>query len=129
MQTLLDAVGLTQWVETEAQIDDITAISGSGPAYVFYLTECLAQAGCQIGLPEDVARRIARATVEGAGALMAQNPSLTPETLRQNVTSPKGTTQAALEVLMETGDTGLAALLKRAVDAAKQRSQDLNQSS
>lgn len=121
-QTLLEAVGHVEWLD-EALIDAVTAVSGSGPAYVFLLVECLADAGAKAGLPADVALRLARATVEGAGALMAREPDRTPTALREAVTSPGGTTAAALDVLR--GADGLAPLMARAVAAAKRRAGDL----
>src|SRR5207302_1838646 len=108
-----------EWVEQEAWLDAVTAVSGSGPAYVFLLAEALAQAGAAAGLPADLAARLARATVAGSGELLHRSP-LEAETLRRNVTSPGGTTAAALEVLM--AKDGLAPLLERAVAAATQRS-------
>ncbi len=116
---LLSAIGQVEWVGTEAQIDMVTAVSGSGPAYVFYLTECLAKAGEAAGLPAELAARLARATVEGAGELMFQEPQTSPAQLRINVTSPGGTTAAALDVLMSEG--GLEPLMEGAVAAAKRR--------
>jgi pyrroline-5-carboxylate reductase len=121
---LLAAVGQVEWLEQEAWIDALTAVSGSGPAYVFYLAECLAAAGCAAGLPADMAGRLARATVEGAGALLAQIPDRSPAALREAVTSPGGTTAAALHVLMAEG--GLAALIEKAVEAAKRRAGELS---
>ncbi len=120
---LLEGIGLVEWVDDEALIDAVTAVSGSGPAYVFHLVECLAEAGIAAGLPADAARRLARATVEGAGELLHRSP-LEPATLRQNVTSPGGTTAAALEVLM--AENGMKPLMKRAVAAARQRAQELS---
>jgi pyrroline-5-carboxylate reductase len=120
---LLEAVGEVVTLDDEALIDAATAVSGSGPAYVFWLTECLAAAGRAQGLPDDVAVRLARATVSGAGELMRQS-GLPAETLRVNVTSPKGTTHAALQVLMDP-QTGLAPLMTAAVDAAARRSREL----
>ncbi len=121
--TLISAVGDIVWVEDEALIDAVTAVSGSGPAYVFLLTECLAEAGRAAGLDEAVAMKLARATVTGAGALMDASP-LEAGTLRQNVTSPGGTTAAALGVLMrERG--GLKDLMIEAVAAAQKRSREL----
>ncbi|WP_029005661.1 pyrroline-5-carboxylate reductase [Azorhizobium doebereinerae] len=120
---LLGAVGPVEWVEDEALIDAATAVSGSGPAYVFLLAEALAQAGAAIGLPADLADRLARATVSGSGALLAQS-GIAPATLRQNVTSPGGTTAAALAVLMD-GATGFGPLLAKAVAEADRRSREL----
>lgn len=119
---LLEAVGEVEWIGDEALIDAVTAVSGSGPAYVFLLAECLAEAGIEAGLDAALARRLADATVAGAGALLAASDD-TPATLRQNVTSPGGTTAAALEVLMAEG--GLPALMKKAVAAAKKRAGEL----
>jgi len=119
---LLEAVGEVAWVEDEALMDAVTAVSGSGPAYVFLLAECLAEAGIDAGLPASLARRLACATVTGAGELLHRSEE-PPGTLRQNVTSPGGTTAAALEVLMGAG--GLQALMTSAVAAAVRRSRDL----
>jgi len=119
---LLAAIGTVEWVDEEAWLDAVTAVSGSGPAYVFLLAETLAQAGAAAGLPADLAARLARATVAGSGELLHRSP-LDAETLRRNVTSPGGTTAAALEVLM--GQDGLAPLLARAVAAATRRSREL----
>lgn len=121
-EALLSAVGEVAFVEDEALIDPVTAVSGSGPAYVFLLTECLAQAGVKAGLPAELAARLSRATVAGAGELMRRS-SLPPDQLRRNVTSPNGTTAAALEVLM--GETGLDDLMARAVAAATRRGRQL----
>jgi len=120
---LLEAIGEVVTLDDEALIDAATAVSGSGPAYVFWLTECLAAAARAQGLPEDVAVKLARATVSGAGELMRQS-GLSAETLRVNVTSPKGTTYAALQVLMDP-QGGLAPLMAAAVDAATRRSREL----
>lgn len=122
-QALLASVGIVEWLGSEDLIDAVTAVSGSGPAYVFHLAECLAQAGTAAGLPPDLSRRLARATVTGAGELLAQSP-LSPETLRRDVTSPGGTTAAALDVLM--GENGLEALMREAVEAAKRRAAALS---
>jgi pyrroline-5-carboxylate reductase len=121
-RALLAAIGEVVSVDDEALIDAVTAVSGSGPAYVFYLTECLARAGAAAGLPHDLAMQLARATVAGAGELM-QRSGIEAATLRENVTSPKGTTWAALQVLM--GDDGLDQLMQRAVKAATERSRQL----
>ena len=122
-QCLLEAVGAVEWVANEALIDSVTSVSGSGPAYVFLLVECLTQAGIREGLPEDVAAKLARTTIEGAGELLRQS-DLSPATLRQNVTSPGGTTAAALDVLM--ADDGLAPLMEKAVHAARLRAEALS---
>lgn len=120
---LLSAVGEVVWVDDECLIDAVTAVSGSGPAYVFYLAECLAEAGRAAGLPAELAMQLARATVTGAGELMHRSP-LPAATLRQNVTSPGGTTAAALSVLMRD-ENGLAALMREAVLAAEKRGREL----
>jgi pyrroline-5-carboxylate reductase len=120
---LLSATGEVVDVADENAIDAVTAVSGSGPAYVFYLTECLAAAGEKLGLSKDIATRLARATVAGAGELMRQSGE-DAGTLRKNVTSPNGTTHAALQVLMADG--GLASLMEKAVAAANTRSQELS---
>lgn len=119
---LLRGVGAVEWVASEALIDAVTAVSGSGPAYVFLLAEALAQAGAQAGLPADLAQRLARATVAGAGELLHQAPE-SAEQLRKNVTSPNGTTAAALAVLMAAD--GFGPLLARAVAAAAKRAREL----
>ena len=124
-EALMGAVGQTLRLETEAQMDAVTALSGSGPAYVFHLIETMAAAGEAQGLPPEMALHLARATVAGAGAL-AEHSNDSPAQLRINVTSPKGTTAAALEVLMDA-DTGFPALLPRAVAAAAQRSRELGE--
>lgn len=121
---LLAAAGAVEWVETELLIDSVTAVSGSGPAYVFYLVECLAAAGVEAGLPEALAGRLARATIEGAGELLHRQQDVGAETLRERVTSPGGTTAAALSVLM--AEDGLAPLMARAVAAAKKRAGELS---
>jgi pyrroline-5-carboxylate reductase len=119
---LLRATGWVEWVEDEGLIDAVTAVSGSGPAYVFLLAEELARAGVAAGLPEQLAMTLARETVAGSGELLRRS-DLAAAALRQNVTSPGGTTAAALEVLM--GKDGMQSLLTRAVAAATQRSKDL----
>jgi pyrroline-5-carboxylate reductase len=119
---LLRAVGEVVTVEREEQIDAVTAISGSGPAYVFYLTECLAEAGRKLGLADNLAVALASATISGSGELLRLS-GLPAATLRKNVTSPGGTTQAALDILM--GIDGLQPLLERAVAAAYKRSREL----
>jgi pyrroline-5-carboxylate reductase len=119
---LLAAVGETAWVDDEALLDPVTAVSGGGPAYVFLLIECLAEAGAAAGLPADLAMRLARVTVAGAGELVhrAEEPAAT---LRQNVTSPGGTTLEALKVLRGPG--GLQPLMTRAIAEATRRSREL----
>jgi pyrroline-5-carboxylate reductase len=120
--SLLEAAGAVEWVADEALMDPVTALSGSGPAYVFLLIETLAAAGVAVGLPAPLAERLARYTVAGAGAL-ALASSEPAEQLRRNVTSPGGTTAAALEILM--AEPGLAELMRRAVEAATRRSRAL----
>lgn len=122
VEDLLAACGLVEWVDNEDYIDAVTAVSGSGPAYAFYLVECMAEAGRKCGLPTDLAMRLARATVSGAGELMylAEEDA---GTLRENVTSPNGTTAAALSVLM--ANNGLQGLMDKAVAAAFERSREL----
>lgn len=120
--TLLSSVGAVEWVDDEGLIDAATAVSGSGPAYVFLLAETLARAGAAAGLPADLAARLARATVAGSGELLHRSP-LDAATLRQNVTSPGGTTAAALAVLMAAD--GLDPLMEKAVAAATKRSREL----
>jgi len=122
IEKLLSVCGPVEWVEDEALIDAITAVSGSGPAYVFYLAECMAEAGRKCGLPADLAMRLARATVTGAGELMHQSTD-DAATLRQNVTSPNGTTAAALSVLM--AEDGIQPLFDKALRAAADRSREL----
>ncbi len=119
---LLAATGHVEWVEDEGLIDAVTAVSGSGPAYVFLMVESLARAGVAAGLPTALAMTLARLTVTGAGELLHRSP-LPPETLRANVTSPGGTTAAALEILM--GSHRLDELLRDAVAAAARRSREL----
>src|ERR1700674_3731754 len=119
---LLRAIGSVEWVEDEGLMDAVTAVSGSGPPYVFLLAEELGRAGDAAGLPVELAAKLARETVAGSGELLHRS-DLAAATLRQNVTSPGGTTAAALEVLM--GPDGLQSLLTRAVAAATRRSREL----
>ena len=119
---LLRGTGGVEWVDDEALMDAVTAVSGSGPAYVFLLAEELARAGVEAGLPAELATKLARETVAGSGELLHRSDQ-PAATLRQNVTSPGGTTQAALEVLM-AGD-GLQQLMIRAIAAATKRSIEL----
>jgi pyrroline-5-carboxylate reductase len=119
---LLSATGTVLWVDDEALLDAVTAVSGSGPAYVFLLAEALAQAGVAAGLPQKLAEQLARETIAGSGELLHRSP-LDAETLRKNVTSPGGTTAAALDILMS--DNGLTALMNKAVAAATARSRKL----
>ncbi len=123
VNALMAAVGKIEWVDDEKLIDAVTAVSGSGPAYVFHLAECMAQAGVDVGLPQDLAMTLAVQTVSGAGELLRQSDD-TPAVLRKNVTSPNGTTAAALEVLM--GEGGMSELLSEAIMAAKKRSEELS---
>jgi pyrroline-5-carboxylate reductase len=120
---LLEAVGAVAWVEDEAQLDAVTAVSGSGPAYVFLLAECLAEAGVEQGLDPDLAVKLAVETVAGAGELLRQS-GRSAAALREAVTSPQGTTAAALSVLM--GEEGLNTLISRAVAAAAKRAKELS---
>ncbi|WP_421782739.1 pyrroline-5-carboxylate reductase [Kiloniella litopenaei] len=120
---LMAAVGETAWLDAENQIDAVTGVSGSGPAYIFYLAECLAQAGVDAGLPKELAQKLADTTVSGAGELLRLSDD-NPSQLRVNVTSPNGTTQAALEVLM--ADDGLQPVMSKAVAAAAKRSKELS---
>ena len=122
-ETLLRAVGQVVRLERESQLDAVTGVSGSGPAYVFHLIETLAAAGEAQGLPADLSMVLAKATVAGAGAL-AEFAEESPEQLRKNVTSPNGTTQAGLEVLMDPA-RGLPPLMIRTVGAAADRSREL----
>jgi pyrroline-5-carboxylate reductase len=119
---LLCATGSVEWVDDESLMDAVTAVSGSGPAYVFLLAEELARAGIAAGLPAELAMKLARETVSGSGELLRQS-DLDAATLRKNVTSPGGTTAAALGVLM--ADDGFEPLLTRAIAAATARSKDL----
>ena len=119
---LLHAIGSVEWVGDEALMDAVTAVSGSGPAYVFLLAEELARAGVEAGLPFELATKLARETVSGSGELLRRS-DLPSATLRKNVSSPGGTTVAALEVLM--GPDGMQPLLTRAVAAATKRSREL----
>jgi pyrroline-5-carboxylate reductase len=120
---LLSAAGAVAWIDDERHMDAVTAVSGSGPAYVFLLIECLEQAGRELGLEAALARQLALATVAGAGAYAAA-AGAEPAELRKRVTSPKGTTQAALDVLM--AQPGMAELFSRALRAAAERSRELS---
>ena len=119
---LLRATGSVEWVDDQNLMDAVTAVSGSGPAYIFLLAEELARAGVEAGLPPDLATKLARETVAGSGELLHRSED-SSATLRKNVTSPGGTTAAALEVLM--GDGGMQQLMIRAVAAATRRSKEL----
>lgn len=122
VSALLRVSGPVEWVDAEADIDAVTALSGSGPAYVFYLVECMAEAGRKLGLPADLAMRLARETVAGAGELLHQSPD-DASSLRQNVTSPGGTTAAALSILM--AEEGMQPLFDKAIAAARKRAEEL----
>ena len=121
-ETILNAVGLTLWVDDESLIDSVTAVSGSGPAYFFYVMEAMIAAGCQLGLDEKTARALTLQTALGA-AQMAITADVGPAELRRRVTSPGGTTAAALEVLM--AGNGFQPLLTKAIAAATKRSKEL----
>ena len=121
---LLKTTGKFEWADEEEMMDAVTALSGSGPAYVFHLIEMLAKAGAENGLPENLAMTLARQTVIGAAALAEAEPQTKPETLRENVTSPGGTTEAALRILM---DGRAQSLLNETLAAAKHRSEELSE--
>jgi len=121
-ERLLAAIGAVEWISDEGLMDAVTAVSGSGPAYVFLLAECMAKAGVAAGLPADLAEKLARATVAGSGELLHLSPE-DAATLRKNVTSPGGTTSAALDVLMSR--ESLERLMKDAIAAATRRSREL----
>ncbi len=123
VDSLMSAIGKIEWVDDEKLIDAVTAVSGSGPAYVFHLAECMAEAGVAAGLPRELAMTMAIQTVSGAGELLNQSDD-EPAVLRKNVTSPNGTTAAALEVLM--AEDGMSPLLEKAIMAAKNRSEELS---
>lgn len=122
-EELLGAVGETVRLDDETQMDAVTGVSGSGPAYVFHMIECLARAGEAEGLPAELAMTLAKATVGGAGALAERSPKA-PEELRRDVTSPQGTTEAGLKVLMDN-ERGLPPLMRCVVAAAAERSREL----
>lgn len=124
--TLMAAVGTAEWLPEEGLMDAVTAVSGSGPAYLFYLTECLSRAGAAAGLPVELAERLALHTVTGSAELMGLS-GLPPAKLRQNVTSPGGTTAAALDVLGGNAilQGGLDTLMRAAVEAARKRAEEL----
>ncbi len=121
---LMEAVGDIIWLEREGAINALTAVSGSGPAYIFHLVECLAAAAESEGLPAEDAARLARQTVIGAGALLAGEPETSAGELRERVTSPKGTTAAGLDALMGI-DRGLGGLIRETVRAARRRGEEL----
>lgn len=122
-QVLLSAIGRVAFVEDEGLMDAVTAVSGSGPAYLFHFLETFSAAGVSVGLPPDLAMLLAKQTLFGA-AKMAMDPAVDPSALRAQVTSRNGTTAAALSILMDA-DHGLAPLLRRAVEAGRLRSQEL----
>jgi pyrroline-5-carboxylate reductase len=122
-QQVLSAGGAVRWVEDESLMDAVTAVSGSGPAYVFYLIEVLAEAGLRAGLPAELSRDLARQTVVGSAALAAADTDTSPDVLRRNVTSPGGTTEAALSVLM---DGRWQKIFDEAIEKAATRSRDLS---
>ncbi|MGV8854472.1 MAG: pyrroline-5-carboxylate reductase [Devosia sp.] len=122
VDALFSASGMVVWLETEPQLDALTAVSGSGPAYIFHMVEALAAAGKRQGLPDDIAEKLARGTMIGAAALMDAG-TLSPTVLRENVTSPKGATAAGLAVLM--AEPGLTELMDRTVSATRQRTEEL----
>ena len=122
IDALFSASGMVVWLDEEPQIDALTAVSGSGPAYVFHMVEALAAAGKRQGLPDAVAEQLARGTVVGAAALMDAG-TVSPTVLRENVTSPKGATAAGLAVLM--GEPGLTELMDSTVNATRQRAEEL----
>ncbi|MBV8408587.1 MAG: pyrroline-5-carboxylate reductase [Alphaproteobacteria bacterium] len=119
---LLEAVGQVLWVDDESLMDPVTALSGSGPAYVFLLVEAMAAAGAKLGLAPEMAMQLARATVAGSGELLRQSPEPAAQ-LRVNVTSPGGTTAEALKILM--ADDGLQPVFDKALAAASRRSREL----
>ncbi|NVJ97222.1 MAG: pyrroline-5-carboxylate reductase [Alphaproteobacteria bacterium] len=123
-QELMHAVGDTVWVDDERLIDSVTSVSGSGPAYVFYMVECMAAAGVAQGLSEEVAMKLARQTVVGAAKLMDTDTDIPAAELRRRVTSPGGTTAAALNILMQA-EGGLGQLMEKAITAARERGQEL----
>lgn len=122
-ESLLSAVGETVRIETEDQMDAVTALSGSGPAYIFHMIEALTEAGISQGLPSDISLQLAKSTVDGAGRL-AMEDEKSPSQLRIDVSSPGGTTEAALNILMNQ-NSGLVQLMKKSVRAAAERSREL----
>ncbi len=124
-ETLMEAAGETVWVDREELINVVTAVSGSGPAYIFHMVECLSAAAENEGLPREVAEKLARQTIVGAGALLSADPGTDVFTLRERVTSPKGTTAAGLDALMGV-DHGLGGLIRETVRAARKRSEELS---
>lgn len=123
-QELMHAVGETVWIDDEALMDSVTAVSGSGPAYVFHLVECMAAAGVHEGLSEEASMKLARQTLIGAAKLLDMEADVSASELRERVTSPGGTTAAALDVLMQP-NSGLETLMSKAIHAARMRGKDL----
>ena len=121
-KTLLETVSVVEWIDDEALMDAVTALSGSGPAYVFYMAEVMAAAGEALGLPKELSEKLARHTLSGAGVLLEESDESFSK-LRENVTSPGGTTAAALDVLMS--NEGIAKAIRRAMQEAKARSKEL----
>ncbi len=121
-EALLSAVGQTLWLDNEDLMDAVTALSGSGPAYLFYMIEVMALAGTKVGLSENQSMQLARQTVIGSAALAQAEPDLSAATLRQNVTSPAGTTEAALEILM---DGKFQDIMDKTIQAATNRGKEL----
>ncbi len=122
--TLLGAVGEVLWVEQEALLNPVTALSGSGPAYVFLLIETMTKAGVKTGLPHEMAEKLARSTVIGSAVLAQMNRNVSAAQLRTNVTSPGGTTEAALNILMQ--EPAIQELFDRALEAATKRAEELS---
>lgn len=122
--SLLSVTGQVEWINDEMLMDAVTALSGSGPAYLFYLIEILTKAGVSVGLERDLSEKLARQTVIGSAALAEASPSVCASTLRENVTSPNGTTQAALDVLT---DGRIERIFEEALSSARKRSKELNQ--
>lgn len=123
IEDLLLSIGAVAWVESEEQINAVTAVSGSGPAYVFHLAECMQNAGIEAGLSSELSMQLARQTIAGAGEMLARIDEEASQ-MRKNVTSPNGTTAAALDVFM--GEPSLQALVTKAVLAAQKRSEELS---
>lgn len=123
LNALVAGTGTVAWLDDESQMDAVTALSGSGPAYIFWLAECLVKAGVAQGLSSELATTLAKATIDGAGSMLASFDT-PPSQLRENVTSKGGTTAAALDVLMS--DEGLAPLIEAAIEAAAKRSKELS---
>lgn len=124
-EELLSAIGKWLWIDEEEHMDAVTALSGSGPAYLFHMIEALTEAGKSIGLDNTTAETLARQTIIGSAALADHKPETSAETLRQNVTSPGGTTEAALKVLMND-QKGLTNLLTETLKSAANKSRELS---